>query len=846
MDSTPVKYNPEANEANIVIFGNARFTFLTSAMVRIEYACDGVFEDRPTLKVVNRLTQSVHFQKEIKENKITIKTDSICLQYTNDEQNFNPGNMEIQFTLNGESVVWHPGQKDPANLKGTIRTLDQMKGNMRWHNEKFKKVELEQGLLSRSGWALIDDSKEIVLDNNDNRYWVKAREEGERTDWYFMAYGHEYKQALYDAMKIFGTQPLPPRFSLGYWWSRYWAYTDKEMEKIVNDLNRMNIPLDVLVVDMDWHLDGWTGYTWDENYFPDYKDFLTWTKNNGLKVTLNLHPADGVKKHEIQFNEMAQTMGLEPENTESISFDCTDPSYMDAYFKVLHNPLESEGVDFWWLDWQQGTETKIKGLDPLPWLNYLHWQDMEKRNEMKRPLIFSRYGGLGSGRYPIGFSGDTFIAWESLTFQPYFTSTSANVLYGYWSHDIGGHFGAKPEGQMYSRWVQFGVFSPVLRTHATKDAENDRRFWMFGEPYLSVMIDAVRRRYEMVPYIYTENRKCMETGISLCRPLYYEYPEQEEAYTFKNEYFFGEKMLVAPVVKPIDETDDLAEVKLWIPEGKWFDISCGDVINGPQIVKRRYTISDVPVFVQEGTVIAGQQFCQRLESGSYKDLIFTIYPGEKGEYNLYEDDGISQKYLQGECSWLKIRHYNEKSKKIIVLEPINGSYDNLIQSRTLEIRLPSHIPPLEVKAGVVKLDWSYRLESNGWTYDGDNGAVIIKIDNYNVVKGLKIEITVDPDIKPELAYGLKGVLNRLDMALQYSHVTGNVWERKIAGMAQTGNRISRNPDKSEEEVQNLHEKLSTFPDECNKVIKELKKQKWAVKEAKKVKAIITAINKQFG
>jgi alpha-glucosidase (family GH31 glycosyl hydrolase) len=132
-------------------------------------------------------------------------------------------------------------------------------------------------------------------------------------------------------------------------------------------------------------------------------------------------------------------MGIDPASEQPIEFDVADSHFMQAYFEYLHYPKEEQGIDFWWMDWQQGEHSKLQGLDPLYWLNHLHFYDQAKQGK-KRPFIFSRWGGLGNHRYPIGFSGDTVITWDSLSFQPYFTSTASNVAYGWWSHDIGGHF----------------------------------------------------------------------------------------------------------------------------------------------------------------------------------------------------------------------------------------------------------------------------------------------------------------------------------------------------------------------------------------------------------------------
>jgi alpha-glucosidase (family GH31 glycosyl hydrolase) len=251
---------------------------------------------------------------------------------------------------------------------------------------------------------------------------------------------------------------------------------------------------------MDWHLTetgntstGWTGYTWNPELFPDPAGLFQQIHDLGLKTSLNLHPAEGIHPHESQYAEFANFMGIKPETGQPVPFDPADPHFIQGYFELLHHPIEDQGLDFWWLDWQQGHKTRLSGLDPLWWLNHLHFYDL-MRNGTKRPFIFSRWGGLGNHRYPIGFSGDTVVGWQALDFQPGFTTSAANVGYGWWSHDIGGHMGGLENDELYTRWVQYGVFSPILRLHSTNNPYNERLPWGRGIAAYAATASAMRLR----------------------------------------------------------------------------------------------------------------------------------------------------------------------------------------------------------------------------------------------------------------------------------------------------------------------------------------------------------------
>ena len=812
--------------------GKVRIQFISSRMVRFEWQEQGHFEDRQTLAVVNRQDKPVIFTHESHGGVHQLKTDHLSIELRDDQAELSASTLSVNFIMNGDVVSWKPGQNASGNLGATIRTLDGIHGEHRMKSfsnpelnhehlrYRQEKLDLGKGFVSRDGWSLIDDSKSILIDLKDGRKWVTPRVEGKCQDWYLLAYGHDYTEALADAAKVFGGQPLAPRYTLGYWWSRYWAYTDSQIEELVNSFDAMKVPIDVMVIDMDWHLEGWTGYTWDRRYFPDPEEHLQWLHRHGVKATLNLHPADGVAKFEEQFPAMCEAMGLDPEKNDRVEFDITDPKYMDNYFKILHHPEEKRGIDFWWMDWQQGESTSMPGLDTLPWINQLHWEDMEQRADRnnKRPLIFSRYGGYGSGRYNVGFSGDTYSTWESLAFQPRFTATAANVLYGYWSHDIGGHMPGPIEPELYTRWIQYGIFSPVLRTHTTKNSKSERRVWEYPAPYSKIMMDAIRQRYEMAPYIYSENRKAFDTAISLCRPLYYHWPEADEAYDFKNQYMFGDSMMLAPVVKPVNPENEMAAVDIWLPEGEWFDIALGRREVGNRVISRKYMVNEVPVFVPAGAVIPGQRCVKRLDDKCYRNLALSIYPGESGEYKLYEDDGISMDYLKDASAFISMSHRTEEKIKTIRIVRESGKFDGYTPERSLEIRLEGSIPPAKVSIDGKTIEYAYRLDEHEqcWSYDGLKTAAVIKVPAFDLDKGLRIEVEYPAGADLAAADGLRGRFNRMQRInelvtqLTHCHIIHKE-ERLSQQLAHAFNRISRRPETFAHELEQFYSNLKRLP-----------------------------------
>jgi alpha-glucosidase len=789
--------DPVADPAAIVTSGDVRFTVLTPQMIRMEWCRDARFEDHASLVFLNRKLPVPTFTTSATGDTLVIKTTALELRYQKNSGRFTVANLTVALQVGGKPVVWQPGTPDTGNLKGTTRTLDGVNGSTR----------LEAGLLSRDGWTVVDDSAHLLFDHADWP-WVMARPVGDRQDLYFLGYGHDYRQALGDFTRVAGKIPLPPRFVFGSWWSRYWAYTDTELMNLVADFHAHDLPLDVLVIDMDWHLTfpekkgvnddsghslGWTGYTWNRSYFPEPEKFLSWAHAQGLKTTVNLHPASGVQPFEEPYPEMARAMGIDPATRQYVKFDIVNPRFAENYFKVLHHPLEKQGIDFFWLDWQQEETTGLAGLNPTFWLNYVHSTDMERRG--KRPLIYHRWGGLGNHRYQIGFSGDTVSTWESLAFQPYFTATAANVGYGYWSHDIGGHMPGKVDPEMYTRWVQFGAFSPILRTHSTKNPEAERRIWAYPIKYYDAMRQAVLRRYAMIPYLYTAAREAYDTGISLMRPMYYDYPEAAEAYQYPGQYMFGDSMMVAPVTAPLDPLHQLSKKAVWIPEGEWVEWSTGARFRGPQAIERNYTLDEVPVFLKAGAIVPMQPPMKFSNEKPVDPLILTVFPGGAASTRLYEDAGNSLGYKNHEAAWTTIGTETPDATTLLVrVKPVEGSFPGMPTQRGYEVRLFEAWPPESVSFNGQTIAYNADPDAPaGWRYDGDVLTTVIRLPETPVSTEVVLTVKISSEKAARLAL-LDGAVGRMARIRRLFKDVNNTGPDSLLRLATACRRIELKPE----------------------------------------------------
>lgn len=613
------KTDAKANDKQIAIIDDVRITYITSRLIRVE---SGAFTDLASYTVWFRNFDAEEFEVSKDGKSIVVETKDAIFTIKNKKP------YSVTFKDSGNTEIF----SKQRNLKGTVRTLDGTYG----------RVPLGEGFITENGAYLLDDSDTVLIDENGN---FANREYGSR-DYYAFAYGKDYRATIKAFFRISSPTPLIPRFALGVWWSRYHAYTQKEYLDLMARFKAEDIPITVATVDMDWHwvkdikkkfgvnYGGWTGYSWNTELFPDYKEFLTTLQNDNLHITLNLHPADGVHCYEDMYPAMAKAVGIDPASKERVPFKCGDDKQWNAYFDILHKPYEKDGVDFWWIDWQQGKKSDVNCLDPLNALNHYHYLDNGEDGRM--PMILSRYAGFGSHRYPLGFSGDTAITWNVLNFQPYFTVNSANVAYGWWSHDIGGHHKGYRDDDLYMRWIQFGVFSPIMRLHSTAIELLGKEPWKYRADVYKCSKEWLNLRHRLIPYIFTMDYRTHKDGIILCEPMYYSYPDDRNAYCVPNQYMFGSELMVCPITKPQNKQINMGSVNAWIPEGRWTDIFTLQSYTGNKNVTMFRDLDTIPVLAKEGAIIP-LSADKGNRTDNPRDMEIWAFTGD-GSFTMVEDN----------------------------------------------------------------------------------------------------------------------------------------------------------------------------------------------------------------
>eukprot|EP01063_Lacrimia_lanifica_P029738 TRINITY_DN4590_c0_g1_i3.p1 TRINITY_DN4590_c0_g1~~TRINITY_DN4590_c0_g1_i3.p1 ORF type:complete len:994 (+),score=371.47 TRINITY_DN4590_c0_g1_i3:66-3047(+) len=804
-------YESVADAAATVVVGKARFTVLTDSLVRMEYA-QGAFEDRPTLAFVNRKTPVPKFTQTQANGTLTIATAALKLTYTPGTGNFATAQKLSVEPLGASTFTpWTYGQtslSDAGNLRGTIRTLDTT-GNITLacseYETKHPDRHCESGLVSRTGWALVDETGVPCLEDDD--WWTddngKLFQNADEEDLYLFAHSQRYRDAMKDFRLVGGAIPMLPRSSLGVWFTRWYDWSAQDAYHLVAEYEHHGFPLDVLILDMNWHKkNSWTGYTFDPNLWPQAKESLGRIKARGVTMAGNLHDDAGVSDWEEAFPAMCKAVGCDPAK-KTITTDFTSKQYMFALEDVVLKPLEETAFDFFWIDWQQGENAHGTGQDGPRWkmnptilTDKLRATDSIRRCRQqgdctnKRGVTFARFGGLGNHRYQHGFSGDVAdLTWANMAYQTYFSATAANVGYGYWSHDI---VGPAHDPELTARWVQVGAFSGLMRSHDRGMSGGGCAGWgldgndctVVNLAYLpwawrEVVREALLAREELLPYTYTGNRVAFETGVSFLHPMYYDFPEEAAAYPASmdgdlgqnpstRQYMLGDDILVAPVTTSSgcatagDEPCGLAAQDVWVPPGDWIEAHTGKVLTGPKTVHRHFHAEDVPLYVKAGAVIPTLPL-QRMYGApepaagglvgvaarQYTDLVFTIYPGAaSGSGVVYEDDAVSYDYLSGKYAWTTL-NYTRTGDSVKVTIATAGAYAALPAQRRYTVRFVNSMPVAKTSAG------------SAW-YDGAAVTAAVTVDGVAVASGASLDVAFEAG-GAALA-GAKGWMRKAELA----------------------------------------------------------------------------------
>jgi hypothetical protein len=756
---------PAGAASDVVGAGRARFEVLTPTLVRAEYAQDRRFENRPTMTATRASLPVPAFRVTRARGWLQIRTRRLTIRYRLGSGPFAAGNLELTLAVGGRRVTVDPAPGESGgNLGGWRRALDLLDGP----------VALNDGLLSSAGWYVLDDTSTVVLTKASPGFAVRPVHDGPYQDWYVFGYGHDYDRGLEDLRALTGATPLLPRSAFGVWFSRYWPYSEQDYHELLAQFRANRVPLDTLSVDTDFKSESnpltaaigaaaagapglpysWDGWEFDSTLFPDPQRFFDWAHAQGLSVALNIHPS--ISSNDPQWAATEQLSGglttsngqcrilIADPTAQCGVFDWTKPRQIAAYF-ALHHTFEQAGADLFWFDWCcDDSSATAPGLTADTWINSLYAQ-LEHSRGLRWPA-FARVGASydaslpddgdgqsgGTGifaehRYTIQFTGDTCATWAMLAFEAQFSAEEGNVGLPYVSDDIGSFNGQPEDGvcsstgtallnehlpdDMYARWVAFGTFQPLDRLHSN---HGDRLPWEYGAAADSAAAGFLRLRESLNPYIYTLARDTYDTGLPITGALYLQWPALAAAYQHPAEYTFGPNI----VVEPVSADGDPAPATVWIPPGRWVDYFTGRVFAGPSVQTLSVPLSQMPVLVRAGAIIPTEPYAPFTPPGPQRTLILTAYPGARGNFALYDDQGVGFGYAHRKYSWTSISHRERRGRSELIIGPARSSFPGALARRSWEIELPGVSRPHVVRIdGRAERQWTYDAASRTLTID---------------------------------------------------------------------------------------------------------------------------------
>jgi Glycosyl hydrolases family 31/Domain of unknown function (DUF5110) len=748
-----------AARSPIVRDGNARFEVLTPTLIRIEYAAGGRFEDRPTLTAASRRLQKVPFTTRVRNGIRVIRTARLELRYRRGSGPFSAANLEL--LLGPGRVSVHPRfgpppgpppqpPNPPARTQAPSnpdpdprpRTRGNLGGWARGLDDQEQPIPLHDGLVSRDGWYLLDDSRSPILTGSPPGFVPRPAHTGAYQDGYLFGYWRDYARGLRDLRRLSGSAPLLPRRAFGNWFSKYWPYSAADYRRLIPRFQAERVPLDVLGIDTDFKAPpsrfssvadtvlgrdpsfpySWNGWSWNRDLFPRPAAFVAWLHSRGLAVDLNIHPSIGDR--DPRWGEAQQRSGgliagstscnyfmADPDEACGV-FDWTKPRHLAAYF-ALHAPFERQGVDFWWLDWCcDESRARAPGLTEDTWINSRYARRNRARGS--RWPVFSRIGAsywsyfgdqepgaFAEHRQTIHFTGDAAATWPILDFESRFTAAEGNIGLPYVSHDIGSFKGKHLDDDMYVRWVQLGAFQPINRLHSN---HGDRLPWEYPGRAGRIAASFLRLRASLVPYLYTAARASHDTGLPIVRGMYLRWPRLDGAYRYDRQYMLGDSLLVAPVGAP----GDPARKTVWFPPGEWVDLFTGQRRRGPRAVSLSVPLERMPVFARAGAMVPSQRYGPHQPSRPPDPLVVTAWAGADGAFRLYDDAGDGLGYRRRAFAFTRIAHDDRgKAGTVVTIGPARGRFKGKRLVRRWELRLVGTLRPRTVTVNGRAVTWRY-------------------------------------------------------------------------------------------------------------------------------------------
>ena len=675
-----------------------RFSVLSPRLIRIEYNNNGNFEDRATSLVVKRNFEETTFSLNQTDLSLTIMTEYFTLNYV---KNGEINNRNLRVNVNGTDREWFPGNKEVRNVGSINYSLDYLD----------KDLKFDKGLYSFDGFVVLDDSNNFVIDND------MFIEREKTIDLYLFVYKKDLGLCFQDYFNLTGYPAMVPRYSLGPWWYKNDRYNMYDIDNLIKKFNDYKIPISVFLLGDKWH-NNVDNFSYDKTLF-DMNMLYNYYASKKQRFGLTINPELPIYQNNEIFNNLVNSINR---YTNYISFVPFNNNTINAYLNTVVGNLKSTGINIFNIDYNN--EQDKKGLFLL---NHYHYV-ISNLNEMG--VILSRNPGVAPHRYPIIYSGKTKVSWNTLKVLPEYNIKAANLGISWQAHAIGGFYGGIEDDELFIRYIQLGVFSPIFILAGDEGKYYKREPWRWNQIKLSVIREFMQLRNKLIPYIYNEGYNYHRYGIPLIKPLYYKYPKIYDEPNYVNQYFFGSKIMISPIVKKKNEEMNRVVQRVFIPNGTWYDYESGKKYVGNKYYVGFYKDEDYPIFVKEGSIIP-----MSLEDSTDvpENMEIQIFPAENGlysNYELYEDNGIS----------------NDRSQNFMItkmnLDKVENGYKFMIQRKDGHFNFENRNYLLRFRNmnSPDKVYLKYKNESKKIEFKIEKNDLIIELNNINVYEPVELNI----------------------------------------------------------------------------------------------------------
>ncbi len=798
-------------EESAIIFhcsngGKIALKLVSESVLKLWYAPNGVFNrSNESFAVVNEQFQKMGTIKveeqaqayEIFTNKLRIRVNKAPFQLQifdkyqklllSDHKDLrhirDSSKIAAYKTLRSDEQFFGLGEKSgPLNKRGRAYKM--------WNSDKPCYSPFEDPLYKSIPFFLSSYRYGIFFDNTYKSEFKFGTESQEYFSFeapggeliYYFIYGNDYKEILQQYAQLTGKPIMPPKWALGFSQSRG-MYTNEALARsMAAEFRKRQIPCDIIYQDIGW-VEGLQDFDWRKDRYTDPKGMLSYLDSMGYKMIVSQDPVIS-QKNSRQWREADSLQYFTTDVRTGKSYDMpwpwggncgvvdfTKPEVADWWGNYQQKPI-NDGVRGFWTDMGEPAWSNEEATDRLFMKHHLGMHDeihnvygftwdkvvkeqFEKHNPNKRVFQMTRAAYAGLQRYTFGWSGDAgngnnvLEGWGQLAAQIPMSLSAGMGGIPFWATDISGYCGDikdhKAMAELYTRWMQFGVFNPLSRAH--HEGNNAAEPWMFGEAAEDACRSAIQLKYRLFPYIYTYSREAYDKGLPLMRPLFLEYPNDEQTFSENGAFLFGKELLVAPVVKKGATTK-----QVYLPEGEWIDFNDGKTVyEGEQTIRYKAPLATIPLFVKKGSIIPMMPVMNYIHEQKSYPLFFEVFPAAEGmeaSFELYEDDGESLDYQKDIYAKTRISCVTNKNGFSVRVTAREEKGFIVKSQRNLVIKMHMEVKPKAVTLHQKKLKSvsTSKLESSilndftatNWSWNKEAGILSVKVPDTG--KEVRIEV----------------------------------------------------------------------------------------------------------